>query len=97
MSQLQSGAYCRERFPNGALKVLLVAWQATNIMAHTVDIKIQFEQTDMVPGPKGRVFRRNLLVHGGKSDDRGFSHADCFLRRDEGAVVGPHASLQLAR
>jgi hypothetical protein len=52
--------------------------------AHNVDIKIQFEQSDMVPGPKGRVFCRNLLVHGGKSDDRGFSLGDCFLRRDEG-------------
>ena len=57
--------------------------------AVNVDIKIQFEQTDMVPGPKGRVFRRNTLVHGGKSDERGYSFADCFLRRDEGAVVGP--------
>jgi len=43
----------------------------------------------MIPGPKGRVFRRNCLVHGGKADSRGFSIADCFLRRDEGAVVGP--------
>jgi hypothetical protein len=57
--------------------------------AHTVDIKISFEQTNMIPGPKGRVFRRNCLVHGGKADSRGYSIADCFLRRDEGAVVGP--------
>ena len=58
-------------------------------MAHkTVDIKIQFEQFDMTPGPAGRVFRRNLLAHGGQPDERGYSIADTLLRVDEGAVVG---------
>ena len=59
--------------------------------ARTIDIKIQFEQTDMMAGPAGRVFRTNVLVHGGRSDDRGFSYADAFLRQDEGVVVGPAA------
>ena len=35
----------------------------------TVDIKLLFEQTDMTPGPKGRVFRRDALLHGGRTDD----------------------------
>jgi hypothetical protein len=51
----------------------------------TVDVKIKFEQTDMVPGPAGRQFQRNLLLHGGESDKRGYSHTDCLLRLDEGA------------
>ena len=52
----------------------------------TVDIKLLFEQTDMTPGPKGRVFRRDALLHGGRTDDRGYSFADHFLRKDEGAL-----------
>ena len=51
-----------------------------------MDIKLLFEQTDMTPGPKGRVFRRNALLHGGRTDDRGYSFADHFLRQDEGAL-----------
>ncbi len=51
MTTVQRGATAGNRFPGGALKVLLVAWQAGIIMAHTVDIKIQFERYDMVPGP----------------------------------------------
>ena len=38
-----------------------------------VDIKLQFEQFDMMPGPTAKRFQRNLLIHGGKSDTQGFS------------------------
>ena len=55
--------------------------------SHTVDIKCQFERYDCVPGPKARLFRRNLIQYGGKCDDRGFSLADCLLRIDEGACT----------
>ena len=67
--------------------MLLVAWQATNIMAHTVDIKVRFERYNMVPGPSCRTFRRNLMHHGGKSDARGYSLWDTLVREDEGAVA----------
>ena len=49
--------------------------------AMTVDIKIEFEQTDMIPGPAGRIFRRNCLMHGGKTDAAGYSYADTLLRQ----------------
>jgi hypothetical protein len=52
----------------------------------SIDIKLLFEQTDMTPGPKGRAFRRDALLHGGRTDDRGYSYADHFLRQDEGAL-----------
>ena len=57
--------------------------------ARTVDMKLSFEQYDMTPGMKGRIFRRKLLMHGGKCDTRGFSHTDHFMRQDEGAVNAP--------
>ena len=57
--------------------------------AINMDIKVSFEVYDMTPGQKGREFLRNLYVHGGKTDSRGFSMADCMLRQDEGAVIGP--------
>ena len=44
----------------------------------TQDIKLQFEQCDMVPGQKGRQFKRNILALGSVSDDRGYSLADCM-------------------
>ena len=47
-------------------------------MAKTVDIKLQFEQYDMTPGAAGRIFRRNLLAHGGRPDERGYSLADTY-------------------
>ena len=53
----------------------------------TIDIKVAFEIYDMVPGPAGRKFRRNLLLHGTKADERGYSIADTYLRIDEGATV----------
>ena len=52
-----------------------------------VDIKLQFEQFDMMPGPIAKRFQRNLLIHGGKSDTQGFSITDCFLRVDAFAVA----------
>jgi len=54
--------------------------------SHTVDIKLAFLPYDCVPGPACREFRRNLLQLGAKTDDRGYSLADCFLRQDEGAA-----------
>ena len=57
--------------------------------AVNMDIKVAFETFDMTPGAAGKRFIRNLLLHGGKADARGFTFADCFLRTDEGAVVGP--------
>ena len=59
--------------------------------AHTVDIKLSFQQFDMTPGQAGRVFRRNLLTLGGKTDANGYSLADCFLRVDEGAMAPGNA------
>ena len=55
-------------------------------MPITTDIKLAFEQYDMTPGNPGRRFRRNLLIHGTKSDEAGFSVADTLARSDEGAV-----------
>lgn len=56
-------------------------------MTTSVDIKLSFQQYDCVPGPKCREFRRNLLQLGARTDDRGYSLADCFLRQDEGAAA----------
>ena len=57
-----------------------------SMTVRNVDIKLQFEQTDMTPGPAGRVFMRNVRVHGGKIvDDHGESLADCLMRQDAGA------------
>jgi len=52
----------------------------------TVDVKISFEQFDMLPGATGKTFQRNLLLHGGSADTQGFSITDCFLRLDDFAV-----------
>jgi hypothetical protein len=62
---------------------------ATNMSAKTVDQKLSFEATDMTPGPRGRVWRRDCLQLAGKCDSRGFSIADTLLRQDEYAVIGP--------
>ena len=56
--------------------------------AVNIDLKVSFELYDMEPGAKGRQFIRNLLLHGGRSDARGFSFADTFLRQDEGGIAG---------
>ena len=55
--------------------------------AMNIDIKLQFQPTDMVPGENGRKWMRDVLLHGGKADDRGYSLTDCLLRRDEGAML----------
>ena len=52
--------------------------------AVNMDIKVSFELFDMSPGEKGKQFIRNLMVHGGVADDRGFTYADCLLRIDHG-------------
>ena len=57
--------------------------------ARSIDIKLKFDPTDMTPGAKGRKFRRDVLLHGGRTDARGYSITDCILRQDEGALVGP--------
>ena len=56
-----------------------------------VDIKLLFDPTDMTPGPAGLRFRRDLLLASGKTDTRGYSIADTFLRQDEGAVTAAGA------
>ena len=53
----------------------------------TVDIKLSFERWDGIAGPACRTWRRRLLQHAGHTDDRGWSLADCLLRKDEGAFV----------
>ena len=53
----------------------------------TVDIKLSFEQYDMMPGPGGKKFMRNLFLYGGTADNQGFSYTDCFLRIDDYAVA----------
>ena len=60
-------------------------------VVHNVDIKLSFDQFDMTPGSAGRKFRRNLLLHGGRSDAHGFSMADAFLRLDAHAVQNGQA------
>ena len=52
----------------------------------TVDIRLAFEQFDMMPGAAGKKFQRNLLLNGGSADTQGFSITDCFLRLDDYAV-----------
>ena len=37
----------------------------------TVDIKLSFEQYDMMPGPGGKKFMRNLFLYGGTADTQG--------------------------
>ena len=52
-----------------------------------VDIKLLFPQFNMLPGPAGKRFQRDLLLHGGKTDTQGYSISDCFLRIDAYAVA----------
>ena len=47
----------------------------------------EFEPFDCIPSDRAKRFRRNLLQHGSKADKFGYTLADCFLRRDQGAVV----------
>ena len=71
------------------VSLLSPEWMSQMPPAVNMDIKVLFETYDMTPGATGKRFVRNLLIHGGKADARGFTYADCFLRIDEGAVVGP--------
>ena len=71
------GAHCNTTHLAGACSAM---------SSHTIDIKLAFTPYDCVPGPACREFRRNLLQLGAKTDDRGYSLADCFLRQDEGAA-----------
>ena len=41
----------------------------------------------MVPGPAGRDWRRDTLLHGNSTDGFGFTLSDCLRRVDDGAVV----------
>ena len=45
-------------------------------------VSVDFEPTDMLPGQKGRAWQRNLLLQGSKTDTRGFSLTDMYLRMD---------------
>ena len=76
--QEQTGAHCN---------TMHLAGVNSSMGSHTVDIKIAFPQYDCVPGPACREFQRNLLQLGAKTDDRGYTLADCFLRQDEGAAA----------
>ena len=59
-------------------------------MAKTVDIKISFPTYNCQPGREEYDrFERNLLAHGGASDNEGWSLADCLMRIDDGAVDAP--------
>ena len=56
-------------------------------MARMVEPTKEFEPFDCIPSDRAKRFRRNLLQHGSKADKFGYTFADCFLRRDQGAVV----------
>ena len=55
------------------LTITVAAAGETMPATHTVDIKCAFERFNGKPGPLARVFRRNLIQHGGRCDDRGYS------------------------
>ena len=73
----------------------------------TVDVKISFPQYNCQPGREEfDKFERNLLAHGGTSDNEGWSLADSLMRTDDGAVdamgnpmpgVGALSLLQVAK
>ena len=58
-------------------------------MAPTVDVKYDFTPYDCTPGDPWDVFSADLLRHGTKTDDRGYSLADHLLGTDEGGPLGP--------
>ena len=58
-----------------------------NMSSVAVEIKVLFDRYNCEPGPKCRVFRRNVVQCFSETDDRGFSLADCLLRADEGAAA----------
>ena len=56
----------------------------------TVEIKFDCEPHDGTPGLIWEQFEDRLLdVAAGKTDDRGYSLADCFNNTDEGSPGGP--------
>ena len=56
----------------------------------TVDIKYLTQPHDGTPGKPWDDFEERLLdVASGKTDERGWSLADCFNRLDEGGAGGP--------
>ena len=56
----------------------------------TVDIKYLTQPHDGTPGKPWDDFEERLLdVASGKTDDRGWSLADCLNRVDEGGAAGP--------
>ena len=61
------------------------SWQT--MTARTVELKYEFEPYDCIPSENAKRFRRNVLQHGSKADKFGYTLADTYLRRDQGAVV----------
>ena len=43
-------------------------------------VKLSFQPTSMVPGPDGRRWQNDLLMLGNKSDERGWTYSDVYLR-----------------
>ena len=58
-----------------------------DMASFTVDQKLLFERYDGVPGIGCRRLRKNIILHGGPSDENGFNYADVLLREDQGALV----------
>ena len=60
----------------------------------TVENKLFFTPFACQPGREAYdEFEENLLGHGGKSDDHGWSLADCLNRLDDGAVTALGAAV----
>ena len=60
----------------------------------TVENKLFFTPFACQPGREAYdEFEENLLGHGGKSDDHGWSLADCLSRNDDGAVTALGAAV----
>ena len=56
----------------------------------TVDVKYLTQPHDGTPGKPWEEFEEHLLdIAAGKSDDRGWSLADCLNGDDEGGANGP--------
>ena len=56
----------------------------------TVDVKYDTTPHDGTPGPPWDDFEERILgVAAGRTDDRGWSLADCANQTDEGGVGGP--------
>ena len=56
----------------------------------TVDVKYDTTPHDGTPGPPWDDFEERILgVAAGRTDERGYSLADCANQTDEGGVGGP--------